>query len=179
MVTSARQRRASQVDSMEGAVKKTLLVVLLSLTVILALPLGAFAGVNPVLPGGGWWTGSPPPNEGTRTGTRRPAPRHPAAPRPSHRSHPHPPNGEKRLLHQDHDLLRPERRRLSSDGHGLVPLWRNDLHLHHPLDRSGRNGFVHCGRLARCRDEPAALWSVGPGFAVRHIDDRHGGRRDR
>ena len=69
MVTSARQRRASQVESMEVAVKKTLLVVLLSLTVILALPLGAFAGVNPVLPGGGWWTGSRIQNVGTSTAT--------------------------------------------------------------------------------------------------------------
>src|SRR4030067_3792475 len=69
MVTSARQRRASQVEAMEVAVKKTLLVVLLSLTVILALPLGAFAGVNPVLPGGGWWTGSRIQNVGTSTAT--------------------------------------------------------------------------------------------------------------
>ena len=47
--------------------KKTRLVVLLSLTVILAVPLGAFAGVSPVLPGGGWWTGSRIQNVGLTT----------------------------------------------------------------------------------------------------------------
>jgi hypothetical protein len=47
--------------------KKRLLISLISLTVLFALPLAAAAGVNPVLPGGGWWTGSRIQNVGLTT----------------------------------------------------------------------------------------------------------------
>jgi hypothetical protein len=67
MDATARQCRAFQVGFTEAAMTKRLLISLISMTVLFALPLAAAAGVNPVLPGGGWWTGSRIQNVGLTT----------------------------------------------------------------------------------------------------------------